>query len=98
MLLAKQAELSINRAVLPAAGGAQGDLIDEANLDAETELQIKVRQTDVRFLPAIEEALARITRGTFGMCEDSRQPMSRARTEAVPWTRLCRDCKECQED
>jgi DnaK suppressor protein len=98
LLLAKQAELSINRAVLPAASGAQGDLIDEANLDAETEVQIKVRQTDVRFLRAIEEALARIRRSTFGMCEDSRQSMSRARMEAVPWTRLCRDCKERQED
>jgi hypothetical protein len=38
LLLAKQRELSINRAVLPAAGGSQGDLVDEANLDTEADL------------------------------------------------------------
>ena len=93
-LLAKQRELSIDRAVLPAAGGAQGDLVDEANLDAEADLQIKVRQTDVRLLRAIEEALTRIKRGTFGICEVCKRPISQARLKAVPWTRLCLDCKE----
>jgi DnaK suppressor protein len=94
LLLAKQRELSIDRPVLPAAGGAQGDLIDEANLDAEADLQIKVRQTDVRLLRAIEEALTRIKRGTFGICEVCQRPISQARLKAVPWTRLCLDCKE----
>lgn len=93
----KQRELSVNRAVLPAAGGAQGDLIDEANLDAEAELQIKVRETDVRLLRAIEEALIRIRQGTLGNCEVCRRPISRARLEAVPWSRLCRDCKEREQ-
>ena len=98
LLLAKQHGLSINRAeggaVVLAAGGSQGDLIDEANLDAEAELQIQVRQSDVRLLRGIEEALTRISRGTFGVCEVCRRRISRARLEAVPWTRLCRDCKE----
>lgn len=74
LLLAKPHQLSISRAgvgaVLPSAGGSQGDLIDEANLDAEAELQIRVRQTDVRLQRAIEESLTRIGRGTFGVCEN----------------------------
>ncbi len=93
-LLAKQRELSVTRGVVPAAGGSQGDLVDEANLDTEADLQIQVRQTDVRLLRAIEEALTRIRRGTFGICEVCRRPISRARLEAVPWTRHCLDCKE----
>jgi len=94
LLLAKQRELSMDRPVLPAAGGAQGDLIDEANLDAEADLQIKVRQTDVRLLRAIQEALTRIKRRTFGICEVCQLPIAQARLKAVPWTRLCLDCKE----
>jgi DnaK suppressor protein len=94
LLLAKQRELSAGRAVLPAAGGAQGDLIDEANLDSEAELQITIRQTDVRLLRAIEDALTRAKKGTFGICEVCRRPISRARLEAVPWARLCLNCKE----
>ena len=79
-----------------AAGALEGDLIDQANADAEAELQIRLHESDARLLRAIEEALARIRRGTFGMCEVCKQPISKARLEAVPWTRLCRDCKEQQ--
>jgi RNA polymerase-binding transcription factor DksA len=43
---------------------------------------------------AIEDALARINRGLFGVCEVGKLPISKARLEAVPWTRVCRDCKE----
>jgi RNA polymerase-binding transcription factor DksA len=28
------------------------------------------------------------------VCETCQQPISKARLEAVPWTRHCRDCKE----
>jgi len=96
LLLAKQRELSVSRSGLPAAGGAQGDLIDEANLDSEAELQIRIRQTDVRLSRAIEDALTRTKKGTFGICEVCRRPISRARLEAVPWARLCLNCKESE--
>jgi DnaK suppressor protein len=79
---------------VPAAGGLQGDVTDQANADAEAELQIRLHQTDGRLLRAIEEALARIRQGTYGVCVVCKQPISQARLEAVPWTRLCRECKE----
>src|SRR6266852_2797707 len=53
---------------VPAAGGLEGDLIDQANADAESELQIRLHQTDTRLLRAMDEALTRISQGTFGMC------------------------------
>jgi DnaK suppressor protein len=79
---------------VPAAGGLEGDLIDQANADAEAELQIRLHQTDSRLLRSIEEALGRIRQGTYGVCEVCKQPISKARLEAVPWTHLCRECKE----
>ena len=82
------------QARVPGAGGGEGDLIDQANLDAEAELQIRVHQTDGRLLRAIEEALARVRHGTYGACDVCKQPISKARLEAVPWTRHCRECKE----
>ena len=98
LLLEKQRELSSVQgdagARVPAAGGLEGDLIDQANADAEAELQIRLHQTDAPLLRAIEEALARIKLGSFGVCQECKQPVSKARLEAVPWTRHCRGCKE----
>jgi DnaK suppressor protein len=98
LLLKKQHELSsaLSEAYsrVPAAGSLQGDMIDQANADADAALQIRLHRTDGRLARAIEEALARIKRGTYGVCEVCRQPISEARLEAVPWTHLCRGCKE----
>src|SRR5882724_6438057 len=79
---------------VPAAGGLEGDLIEQANADEEAELQIQLHQADGRLLRAIEEALARIRQGTYGVCEACGHPISRVRLNAVPWARHCRDCKE----
>jgi DnaK suppressor protein len=98
ILLEKRDAMSVTtveaESPIPAAGGQRGDPVDQANADAEAELQIHLHKTDARLLRAIKEALARIRNGTFGTCVACRNPISRARLEAVPWTRLCRDCKE----
>ncbi len=66
----------------------------KAGTETEAKVQVRLRQTEDRLLRAIDEALARIARGAFGVCEACRHPISKARLNAVPWTRLCRDCKE----
>jgi RNA polymerase-binding transcription factor len=100
LLLQKQRELSSAlgeaHSRVPAAGGLEGDLIDQANADEEAELQIRLHQTDGRLLRAIEEALTRIRQGIYGVCEVCKQPISKARLEAVPWARHCRECKELE--
>ena len=37
----------------------------------------------------IDEAMMRIRRGTYGVCELTGQPIERERLEAIPWTRFC---------
>ncbi len=59
---------------MPAVGGLQVDLKDEAN--AEAELQIRLHRTDGRLLRAIEEALGRIRLGTYEICGVCNQPIS----------------------
>jgi DnaK suppressor protein len=98
LLLEKQQEVSSAKSdaetCVPAAGGWEGDLVDQANADAEAELQIRLHQSDARLLRAIEEALARVRHGTYGVCDACKQLISKARLEAVPWTHHCRECKE----
>jgi DnaK suppressor protein len=102
LLLAKLDELSAMHADAapraPGAGGPMGDVADQANADAEAELHIRLHQTDARLLRSIEDALARISQDRFGVCEVCKQDISKVRLEAVPWTRLCRDCKEHEQN
>src|SRR6266851_9777066 len=98
LLVEKRRELSspLGKAQsrVPAAGGLEGDLIEQANADEEAELQIRLHQTDGRLARAIEEALARIKQSTYAVREICKQPISKARLEAVPWARHCCECKE----
>ncbi len=75
----------------------QGDMADQASGTNEVHIQLKVKQTDAKILQAIEEALQRIEDGTFGLCRDCGEEVAAARLNAIPWTRVCIDCKEKQK-
>jgi DnaK suppressor protein len=74
----------------------QGDLADQASGNNEVHIQLKLKQTDAKILQAIEEALYRLEKGTYGICRDCGDPIAPARLEAIPWTRVCISCKQKQ--
>jgi DnaK suppressor protein len=74
----------------------QGDMADQASGNNEVHIQLKLKQTDAKILQAIEEALWRIDKGTYGVCRDCGEPIAEARLNAIPWTRVCITCKEKQ--
>src|SRR3954464_4024308 len=101
-LLRKRSEIlatSTGTRPLPAAmdvNSRQGDLADQASGNNEVHIQLKLKQTDAKILQAIEEALWRIDKGTYGICRDCGEPIAPARLNAIPWTRVCITCKEKQ--
>jgi DnaK suppressor protein len=92
-------ELSTRQAAASASLGADdlGDFADQANADAEAELSIRLRQSDIHLSRAIDAALKRMLQDQFGVCEACGSPISKARLEALPWTPLCRDCMEQEQ-
>jgi DnaK suppressor protein len=74
----------------------QGDLADQASGNNEVHIALKLKQTDAKILQAIEEALVRMDKGTYGICRDCGEPVALARLTAIPWTRVCITCKEKQ--
>ena len=74
----------------------QGDLADQASGNNEVHIQLKLKQTDAKILQAIEEALVRMDKGTYGICRDCGDPIAAARLLAIPWTRVCIGCKQKQ--
>ena len=75
-----------------------GDLADQANGTNEVHIQLKLKQTDAKILQATEEALERIEKGTYGICRDCGEPIAPARLDAIPWTRVCIECKQKQSE
>ena len=99
LLLAKQQELIVGRSIadsISAGGEPHGDPVDVAAGETSAAVLIRLKETDRKLLRAIEDALTRIRQERFGNCEECGQPISKARLEAVPWARYCRDCKEQQ--
>jgi DnaK suppressor protein len=101
-LLRKRGEIlatSTGTRALPASmdvNSRQGDLADQASGNNEVHIQLKLKQTDAKILQAIEEALTRMEKGTYGVCRDCGDPIATARLEAIPWTRVCITCKQKQ--
>jgi len=102
LLQSKHDELSSawkgREGLAPSTEPLHGDPADQATAASEAAIQVRLHQTDSRLLRAIEEALARIERSNYGICEVCDQPISGPRLTAVPWTRLCLGCKEHQHD
>jgi len=97
LLLEKQQEPSASKGLagsIPAGGERGGDPVDMAASEISASVHVRLRQASSKLLRAIEDALTRIRQERFGICEECGQPISKARQEAVPWARHCRDCKE----
>ena len=63
----------------------------------ENELLREKRMPIDAAVRAIDEAIHRIDQGTYGICMECENQIAPARLEAVPWTRVCIDCKAKQQ-
>jgi len=110
LLLARRAEIvgeidSIKKASMNTTlTEASGDLsthsyhmADQGTDAEEREKSFYFASKSGRFLYHIDEALRRITDGTYGKCVTCGQDISVARLEAVPHARMCISCKEKEE-
>jgi DnaK suppressor protein len=77
-------------------GSKSGDWIDQSSQESEIHVRLALQQTDSKLLRAVEEAINRIDQGSYGICADCEEEIAPARLEAVPWTRVCKECKEKQ--
>jgi len=70
---------------------------DRATLESGRSFELRIRDRERRLLTKIDEAIARIDDGSYGVCEDCGEEIGQKRLEARPVTTLCIDCKTLQE-
>lgn len=74
------------------------DPTDRASLESDRNFLLRIRDRERKLIVKINEALARIEEGTFGICEMCGEDISEERLKARPVTTLCIDCKTEEEE
>jgi len=84
---------------------ASGDLsampIHMADIGSDTfekEFALDIIEAEREELREIDDALARLANGSFAVCELCGKKISYERLVAVPYARLCVDCKRREEE
>jgi RNA polymerase-binding protein DksA len=62
-------------------------MADQGTDNYEQEFTLGLMEKDRKLLREIDLALAKIGNGTYGICEGTGKPISKARLEVAPWTR-----------
>lgn len=74
-----------------------GDIYDEASSERERELSLTLGDRDRQKLIEIDEALQRLEKGEYGICESCGENIAPGRLKAQPFARLCINCKAEEE-
>jgi DnaK suppressor protein len=78
-------------------GGFDDDPADAGSASFERETAQSLSNHARNLLTQIDDALRRMDAGTYGRCERCGEAIESARLEALPYARLCLDCKRRDE-
>ncbi len=74
------------------------ELGDQASAEIDNNFLLRLKGREKKLLTKIDQALERIDKGTFGICEECGQTIGLKRLEARPVTTMCIECKTDQEE
>ena len=73
------------------------DTYDLASEERDREINFILSDRERVKLKQIDDALERMDEGTYGICESCGLEIAEERLEAMPFSRLCRDCQQDEE-
>jgi RNA polymerase-binding protein DksA len=73
-------------------------MADHGSDNFEQEFTLGLIENEEEQLREINAALERIDDGSFGLCESCQKPVAKERLRAIPFTRLCIECKRKEEE
>jgi len=75
-----------------------GDKVDQAIASLEREDTSMHLQAEISELHEIQDALKRIERGEYGVCDNCGKAIGAPRLQALPFATLCLKCKQQEEE
>jgi DnaK suppressor protein len=73
------------------------DTYDLASEERDREINFILSDRERAKIKRIDDALERLDEGSYGVCESCGLEIAEERLQAMPFTRLCRDCQQDQE-
>ena len=70
---------------------------ETSEVDIQEDIELALIQMKAETLNKINEALARLEEGRYGMCFECGDEISEARLRALPFAVRCKDCEEARE-
>ena len=96
-IIRKLSDLSSQSLEVEASNVAQ-DVVDKAESSYTKEFLLSLSDAEREQLLLIDDALRRLAREEFGLCQLCRKEISKKRMAALPWTPYCIDCQEKAEE
>ena len=78
-------------------GFIEADIADRASAETNRALELRTRDRARKLIAKIDEALERIENDTYGLCEETHEPISISRLEARPIATLSLEAQERHE-
>ncbi len=98
--ISRISEDTLKKSQKDASGDISGysfHMADVATDNYDREFSLGLASNDRKFLYELEDALKRIEEGSFGICEECKSSLTKARLTALPYARLCLDCQQKRE-
>jgi len=73
------------------------DAYDLASEERDREINFILSDRERAKIKEIDDALARLADHSYGVCEECGLDIGEERLEALPFTRVCRDCQQDRE-
>jgi DnaK suppressor protein len=73
------------------------DTADIASNQIEDEIVMSIAQGEAKEIEQIDNALIKVKKGKYGICENCGKSISKQRIMAIPFVNLCIKCKEDEE-
>ena len=73
------------------------DVSDQASAEVDQNFSMRIKEREQKLLKKIDEALDRLSKNIYGICERCEEEIPYQRLKARPVTTLCIECKTLQE-
>jgi DnaK suppressor protein len=93
-------EDTLKKSQKDASGDISGYTYHMADIATDTydrEFSLGIASNERQFIYELDDAFKKIEENTFGICEDCKVQITKARLKAIPYARFCLKCQEKKE-